>query len=469
MMYDLILLVTFILFVGFFLYKNKKSVKKEGLLLLYKTSWGIKLINKIGKKYKKTLRILSYVSVTIGYLLMLSVLYLIGRIVWIYVFHKEIVQAIKIPPIMPLIPYLPQMFELNFLPPFYFTYWIIIIAVIAITHEIAHGIFAAKNKIKIRTTGFGFFPFFLPIFLAAFVEPDEKQMSKSSIFNQMTILSAGTFANFLTSIFFFVILAVFFSLAFLPAGVIYNGYAYQPVEISSITEVNGISLTSPNYTEVLQSINENTALQEIKTKDNEFVGIKAVSQDNSIAYMYYDSPAINSNLESIILKINGKGIKNREDFSNEFYKYSPGEKVTLTLIGKDSEPYNRDITLGEHPQIENRPFLGIQFVKQEQSDVIGKISNSLSFRNPNTYYEPKFDGVCIFLYHLLWWIVLISISVALINMLPVGIFDGGRFFYLTILAITKSENKAKKFFSFSTYFFLFLLLVVMGFWIFSFV
>ena len=51
-------------------------------------------------------------------------------------------------------------------------------------------------------------------------------------------------------------------------------------------------------------------------------------------------------------------------------------------------------------------------------------------------------------------------------MLPVGIFDGGRFFYITVLAITKKEEVAKKAFKFMTYFFLFLLVVVMLFWIF---
>jgi membrane-associated protease RseP (regulator of RpoE activity) len=54
--------------------------------------------------------------------------------------------------------------------------------------------------------------------------------------------------------------------------------------------------------------------------------------------------------------------------------------------------------------------------------------------------------------------------VALINMLPMGIFDGGRFFYLTILSIFKDKKKAEKAFKGVTYFFLFLLLVMMVFW-----
>ena len=74
-----------------------------------------------------------------------------------------------------------------------------------------------------------------------------------------------------------------------------------------------------------------------------------------------------------------------------------------------------------------------------------------------------------FIYDFLWWLVLISLSVALVNMLPMGIFDGGRFFYLTMWQITGSEKKAKKWFSYMTYFLLGLLFVMMFFWAFSFI
>ncbi|MBU2503823.1 MAG: M50 family metallopeptidase, partial [Nanoarchaeota archaeon] len=100
--------------------------------------------------------------------------------------------------------------------------------------------------------------------------------------------------------------------------------------------------------------------------------------------------------------------------------------------------------------------------------VFGSIVDKASFRDQNVYYKPKFNVVSIFIYNLLWWLVLISISVALINMLPVGIFDGGRFFYLTILGITKSKKVAERAFVISTYFFLMILIALMLFWVKSF-
>jgi len=473
--YDISLLVLFVIFVSIFLYRKKKNLKKEGLLFLYRTQWGIRLIEKIGKKYKKTLKVLSYVSIGLGYSLMATMLYLLGRIVWIYAFRQDIVRAIKIPPIMPLIPYLPQVFKLDFLPPFYFTYWILIIAIIAIVHEFAHGIFAASNKVKIKNTGFGFFPFFLPIFLAAFVELDEKRMAKKSKFKQMAVLSAGTFANVLTAIFFLIVMWLFFSFAFTPSGVVFDSYAYSVVGMATISSVNGIPLSNVSYEKILNLVNE-TGLNQIKSEEGNYVTTKDFlenQKDNEgFLFLYYDSPAINAGLNGAIMEINNIKINDREDLIEELLKYSPNEEIKIkTKMSDDSEldilEYN--LILGEHPEKENSPWLGIGFVAQEQTGIMNRIVNFFSgFRKSNVYYEPKCEAN-LFIYNLLWWLILINISVALINMLPMGIFDGGRFFYLTVLAITKSEKKAEKTFKFLTYFFLFLVFLLMAFWAFSFI
>jgi membrane-associated protease RseP (regulator of RpoE activity) len=465
--YDIILLIFFVLFISLFLYTRKKNLKKEGLLFLYKTSWGIKLINYVGNKYKRTLKVLSYISIGLGYCLMAAMFYLFYTIIKIYLFRPDIVSTIKVPPIMPLIPYIDKI--VPGLPSFYFTYWIIILAVIAITHEFAHGIFAVYNKVKVKTTGFGFFPFFLPIFLAAFVELDEEKMTKKNKFSQMSILSAGTFANVLTAIFFFGVMWFFFSFAFAPSGIVFDNYAYSIVEITSISSINGILLDNVSYEKFLNLANE-TGLNEIEAKGNSYVATKDFLEkqksNEEYVILYFNAPAINAGLSNIITEINGVKINDWEKLSEELLKHSSGEEITI--IGDESKEYK--ITIGEHPNDENLPWLGIGFEDYKQSSIMGKIYNLFSsFKKPHVYYEPKFDGISLFVYNLFWWLILISISVALINMLPVGIFDGGRFFYLTALAITNNEKKSKRIFSFLTYFFLFLLFLLMVFWIFSFI
>ncbi|MBI4116601.1 site-2 protease family protein [Candidatus Pacearchaeota archaeon] len=469
--YDVAFLIAFAAFVFFFLYTKRENLKREGLLFLYKAGWGIRIINAVGKKYKKTLKVFSYVSIACGYILMAAMFYFFARIVYVYATMPSIVREIKIPPITPLVPYLPQVFKLDFLPPFYFTYWIVIIAIIAIFHEFSHGIFAAYNKIKIKSTGFGFFPFFLPIFLAAFVELDEKRMAKKSVHSQLAILSAGTFANVLTAILFFGVLLVFFSLSFSPSGVIYDTYPYTTLGISAITSVNGIFVANPTYDKILE-LADRSESNEIKSGSRGYILTKDSLQqqkDGNNLIVYYDSPAIRAKLERIILAVNGKEITSVSALEKELAKFSPNETITLTVGGEDGTGYNRDITLGENPENKNKAWLGIGFYQQQQkSGIMNKIYSTLSsFKKSNVYYAPKFDGISVFIYNLLWWLVLISISVALVNMLPVGIFDGGRFFYLTIFALTRSEKKARIFFAISTYAILFLIFIMMLFWILS--
>ncbi len=464
--YDIILLISFAIFVSIFLYIKRKNLKKEGLLFLYRTKWGIKLIDYVGKKCNKSLKILSYISIGLGYILMLGMLYLFGKIFWIYIFNQDVVRAIKVPPIMPLIPYIDKV--VPFLPSFYFIYWVIILAVIAIPHEFAHGIFAAYKKIKIKTTGFGFFPFFFPVFPLAFVELDEKKMVKKSKFSQMAVLSAGTFANILTAILFFGVLWLFFSLAFSPAGVQFDSYSYSIVEVASISLMNGVVLDNPSYREFV-SLAKNNSLNNITAGGKNYAGIKGFYADSEeYVQLYDDSPAITSGLTGAITEINGIKIDGMEKLKEEILKYSPGEKVIIkTETGEENLEY--EVALGENPENKNLPWLGIGFENYGGSGVTGKIFVALSsFKKPHIYYEPKIDGISTFVYNLLWWIILISISVALVNMLPMGIFDGGRFFYLTVFAITKNEKISKKAFSLVTYLLLFLLLLLMIFWFLSF-
>lgn len=468
--YDISLLILFVIFVSVFLYRKRKNLKKEGLLFLYKTSWGIKLIDKIGNKYKKTLKILSYISIGLGYCLMTAMFYLLGKVVWIYVFHQNIVRMIKIPPIMPLVPYLPQIFKLDFLPPFYFIYWIIIIAVIAISHEFFHGIFAAYNKVKIKKTGFGFFPFFLPVFLAAFVELNEKRMAKKSKLKQMAILSAGTFANVLTGIFFFFVLWGFFALAFAPVGVEFDTYSYSVVAISNISSINNISLSNPSYAEIKKIVDN--GLFEVKADNETYLITESFlsSQQNVEEYiLLYDyTPAARAGIKGAITQIDNKKVNSREELAEELKRHSPGDEIYLkTKTTEDVFEYN--IVLAENPDNENLPWLGIGFINSETGGLIGKITQILQIiKKPDTYYEGRFESA-LFIYNLLWWLVLISFSVALINMLPAGIFDGGRFLYLTVLGITKSEKVAKNIFKFLTYAILFIVFLLMLLWGISFI
>lgn len=465
--YDLVLLGIFLVFTCVFLYKRRKNLKKDGLLLLYRTKVGVKIIDYIGKKYSRLLDVLSYVSIILGFILMGISIWLVGKIAFMYIFQSELVSLVKIPPIMPLLPYLPQIFKMDYLPSFYFIYWILILAIIAITHEFSHGIFSVNKKVKVKNTGFGFFPFFFPIFLAAFVELDEKKMEKKKPLHQMAVLSAGTFANVITGLLFFLLIILFFNLSFNPAGVVYDTYSYDLVNLNDITQINNLNLNQNVSYELLLNYTRNEGFIEIKTNDKDYVLTRSFLEQQGSSqeyvFLFYSGPLIKKNLSNTIIGLNGVKTTSREELARELAKYSPGQKIIITTLIDDAY-LDSEIILEKNPTNESLAYLGIGFYDRTNSKGLSAIMQKLSsFKNVNTYYSPKFKSAD-FIYDLLWWLVLISFSVAIMNMLPVGIFDGGRFFYLTMLILTKNKEKSKKIFSILTYAFLILVGLVMIFW-----
>jgi len=74
------------------------------------------------------------------------------------------------------------------------------IAIIAVVHELAHGILARAERVRIKSSGallFGFLP------VGAFVEIDEKAFAKEGVHVKRRVLAAGSISN---ALFFFVFL-----------------------------------------------------------------------------------------------------------------------------------------------------------------------------------------------------------------------------------------------------------------------
>lgn len=481
--YDVTFLVLFSILVGFFLYKKRHNLKREGIMYLYRTQIGVKFINYIGEKYKRFLSIFAFIGIICGYLLMASMIYFLYKLIYLYLFVPEVVKAIKIPPLMPLIPYLPEAFKIDFLPPFYFAYWIIAIAVIAIFHEFAHGIIARRYGVKILTTGFGF----LGPFLAAFVEPDEKQMVQKPKYQQIAILSAGVFTNLILAIIFFVLLSLFFMAAYIPAGAMFNTYTPGLININSIEDLGGKKVINASNENILKIIQENNLTDELALGkgDNEIKLTKMIA-DNKTYFItieklelqlkkgyndivvYEDLPAINQGLSGVIININNREIKTNDDLADELKKYKPGDKINLITkdISKNREGILEfNFILGEDHDQKGRAVLGIGLVGKDER-VLGKIADFFNFfKKSATYYEPRFNiDLIVFIYNLIWWLALINLSVAMINMWPVGIFDGGRMFMLTIWAITGSERLGKLAFKIATYLILGSLAILMIGW-----
>ncbi|MFH1711346.1 MAG: site-2 protease family protein [Nanoarchaeota archaeon] len=458
-LYDLVFLAAFTLFVVAFLYSRRKKLKREGPLYLYKTQVGIKIIEYFGKKHAKFISYLEYVIIFVGYLLMVGSIFLIGQVVYIFVRFPEFIKIAKIPPIAPLVPYIGEIFKADYLPPFYFTYWIVVLAITAIVHEFFHGIIARKNNVRIKSTGFAF----LGPFLGAFVEQDDKQMKKLRARNQISILAAGSFSNLLLTILFFIILIIFSVLAFAPSGARFNYYPSSIINVSDITLISNESM-------ILDFQFEELNLVRIDIGNKSYFLEKEVSENiNNFTLVvgFDDAPAIRAGILGTITELDGMKIRDNEDLKNVLFELSPGEGVSIKSIDSKNNVKESEIILGSRPDNSSRAYLGIARV-EGGSGIFGKLREGLSFfRDPDTYYAPRhLEELTIFIYNLIWWMVLINLSVALFNMLPVGIFDGGRVFYLTVFRVTKSKKIAQKAYSLMVYLFIALFVLLTLFWVF---
>ncbi|MCH7568224.1 MAG: site-2 protease family protein [Nanoarchaeota archaeon] len=463
--YDLAFMVLFTIVVIFLLHKDRKNLKRHGWLFLYYSKFGLRFIDWTAKKFEKILKPLQYVVITSGYLLMIFIVWLISFTTYLYVTSPIPEQLRNVPPIAPLIPYFPRLFNLeSIFPPLFFTYFLIALAIVAVSHEFSHGIFARLNKIKVKTTGLAFFgPFF-----GAFVEPDEKQMQKSKKFQQLSILAAGTFANVVMSILFVLILWWFFSISFAPAGVNFNTYPQAVINLSLITMVgnNNINEISEIPDLIEDDFNEIIADGTLFLVRGESLK-KAIELKAEQIIVFDDAPAVRARLRSPILSINGEQITSPQELSREIKRNRPGDSIEIITLVDDNE-IKQTIELAER---DGKAYLGVGFLERNRKGFVGSLFSLIQkIRDPFVHYEPVWDNnFPQFIYDLLWWIVIINILVALFNMLPVSILDGGRFFYLTIWGITGSEKFGKKAFAFTTWVILAFLALMMIKWFISFV
>lgn len=454
-MYDLIFLGLFTLFVIFFIRKKKKNLGKESMLglpvYLYRTQVGVKFIDYVSKKFGKALHVIKYAAIAVGYVLMATMIYIIGKSLYIYIAFPQITEVIKAPPIAPLIPYFPQIFGVESLfPPFYFTYFIVALAIVAVVHEFSHGIFMKLFKIKIKSTGFAFFG----PFLGAFVEEEPKQMAKKSNLSQLSVLSAGVFANIIFALIFFGLLVGFFNLTFTPSGYIFNTYSYSFIPASQIA---GFGNLSSNLTEVYTKTNGTYYLDSsLKSQ---------LAKNYTILTAYDDAPAIKSGMQGAITSVNNIPIKESDDLKKFFSTTEPGENITITTI-KDNKVFSYNITLAANPLNSSIGYLGIGSLKPQTTGIVGGfMSLFTSFKDSSIYYQPRANSeLVIFIYDLLWWVMIINFLVGLFNMLPLGFLDGGRFFYLTVLSITKSKKISNYSFRYISYAIALIFLLMLVFW-----
>jgi len=265
----------------------------------------------------------------------------------------------------------------------------------------------------------------------------------------------------------------FFSLAYSPSGALFNDYAYGAVPVGIMSQANFtgkvISIGDVNLSQV--RIENQTYF----ITQSYFDLNKSQIPNSTMIKLYLDYPAINLGMKGAVIEVNNVTVRTNQEERAEIDKYKPGDSIIIKTrysLSEYSDPSQDEIltyniTLAADYSNSSRPVIGTVVIITQTNGIRGFLARaSNSFKDPSIDYNPKANPeLTIFIYNLLWWIVLINISLALSNMLPMGIFDGGRFFYLTVLGITKNKKIAEASFKWATRILLLVFVLLMVLWV----
>lgn len=291
------IVISFYVVVALLVYVNRHKFEVQAnIIFLYRTKIGLKLIDKIGTKFKEIIKLLGYIGIGVGFLGMIYISWYVlsGFIDLLFV-------PDALPTITPALPGVKIPGSPMVIP---FVNGIIAIFLATLIHEFAHGIVAKAHGLKVNSTGIAFFG---PLF-AAFVEPDEKQLRKGNDIVQYSIFSAGPWSNVIFATIALLLLTVvttplqvsmletdgfqFYTIT--PYGPAFN--ASVPA-LTTFTQVNGVKVEDQDTfinildgfkpgDEVTISNDEKTfsfeAMPHPSIKDKALIGINGRSSDDLI-------------------------------------------------------------------------------------------------------------------------------------------------------------------------------------------
>ncbi|MBW3015106.1 site-2 protease family protein [Candidatus Woesearchaeota archaeon] len=248
-------------------YKDKFDIQAK-FIALYRTKLGLKAMDKIASKHPRLLTFLGTLGIYIGFVGMLVI-----SVFLIYNMFELILIPGAQSAIAPVLPGIRIPKSPVFVP---FWYGIPAIFIVATIHEFSHGMIARLHKLKVKASGIVFFG---PI-IGAFVEPDERQLRRSSNKQQLSVFAAGPFSNILTALAVIFIISPLLAIplegAVIPTDVtILDAAPDFPAKLAGVGKdeiiqtINGINIISTeNITSALNTVNPGEAITLVTDKDS---------------------------------------------------------------------------------------------------------------------------------------------------------------------------------------------------------
>ncbi len=144
----------------------------------------------------------------------------------------------------------------------------------------------------------------------------------------------------------------------------------------------------------------------------------------------------------VIYSISGIKTPNEKSFVEATETFRAGKKVEFGTNKGDFE-----FDAAKHPDNSSKGYAGIA-----DFSLSLKVKEKFAFFGKLPYFVLWFNK-------LIMWLFIINLGVGLFNLLPLGIVDGGRMFYLVTLAIVKKDVLAKKIWTAVSLFLLLLILI----------
>lgn len=251
-------------------YLNRKRFDMQGkIVAMYKTQIGVEKMHRWGKKYSEQLRLLGYIGTGVGYIGLFTISFILVKNLFSLLIKPDAQSAVTL--VLPGISVPGSPIHIPLV-----SGWLALFIVILV-HEFSHGLVARAHNIKIKSSGI----FFLGPIMGAFVEPDEKQLTKAEDIVQYSIYAAGPWSNIILGALVFVLLTFVFSpligLMTTESGVVLasvpEGFPAFEAGLTGgmvVTEVNGISVVNPQqFTQELSYMRPNETLN-VKANGTEY-------------------------------------------------------------------------------------------------------------------------------------------------------------------------------------------------------
>jgi membrane-associated protease RseP (regulator of RpoE activity) len=330
------------------------NMKKHGLIILpffirYNSEGFKRALYKFSSKWRILWKTFSYISVILGFSLMIFALaFLSGNLVNLYLSREESVPVSIVVPGLTL--------SLYWLP-----YFLISIVLAVFIHEAAHGIIALTEGISIKSAGM----LLLAVFPGGFVEVEDEKINNLKNDSRMKIFSAGASANILFGLLIFLIIFALFIQT--PSGIV----------VMDVVEGGPLDLA----------------------------GIKR-----------WD----------VIYALNGTPIHDYRDLAVFMSNVKPGDKILVT-----TSRGNFTVSAVLSPEDGDKAIMGIML--------------------PSLLYYPSRLSLGFFwdiqTYLILNWLFIISINVAIFNMLPIPALDGDKLLQCLLKGFSEKSILIKKFFN----------------------